>query len=65
MASSSPKVIHEQASPFVKQTLRTIVIGLLIDILAFTMILPLLPRLLESYHTQSEKVCFFYKKKSL
>ena len=45
-----------QPSPFVKKTLRTIVIGLLIDILAFTMILPLLPRLLESYHNQPEKV---------
>ncbi|KAH9271608.1 hypothetical protein BASA83_006218 [Batrachochytrium salamandrivorans] len=34
---------------FRKQTLRTVVIALLIDILAFTIILPLLPRLIVHY----------------
>ncbi|KXS11814.1 MFS general substrate transporter [Gonapodya prolifera JEL478] len=38
-----------QSHPFVTRTLRTVFVALLIDILSFTIILPLLPRLLDHY----------------
>ncbi|KAJ3063918.1 hypothetical protein HK102_008351, partial [Quaeritorhiza haematococci] len=40
---------------FVNKTLRTVFLALLIDILAFTIILPLFPRLLKYYETVDGK----------
>lgn len=41
------------------KTIRVVVIGLMIDILAFTIILPLLPRLLDSYYSNPKKSILF------
>ena len=54
--------MNQYSSTFVKSTLRTVFVALLIDILAFTIILPLFPRLLEHYEKLdgNNKVLFFF-----
>ena len=42
-----------------KKVLRTVFISLVIDLLAFTVILPLLPSLLDYYGTKEVKTFFF------
>lgn len=49
-------------SELVSKTVRVVFLALLLDILAFTIILPLFPRLLEEYRVreQGDEVLYFY-----
>ncbi|KAI8918765.1 major facilitator superfamily domain-containing protein [Entophlyctis helioformis] len=60
--SSSTLVGSRIDTAFQKRTLRTVVVALLIDILAFTIILPLYPRLIAHYETVDGKdpTTFYY-----
>ena len=46
---------EEMDGPFSRRTIRVVFISLVLDLLAFTMILPLLPSLLD-YYAQHDKV---------